>query len=96
MKFYDIFIFAIVSAVVLVIAVDAYAGSPLLRTEDDVRAHHNMMRYEKYQTFMNGSGKGITGAPLGGYYEPLGSPAPAGTYNYGYTYDKPCVYGVCN
>lgn len=67
------------------------AGS-LLETTKQARERHSADRYAQQQSYLRGSGGFIT-APLGGYWEPLGSPAPYGTLNPGMVHSKG-MYGV--
>ena len=80
--------FVIVAALTAVAAMPSYAqdygdpnsgGSPnSLETTSDSMASHSA---ENYQTYEQNGGN----APLGGYSEPLGDPAPAGAVTPGYS-----------
>jgi hypothetical protein len=63
--------------VLLMFATAAHAGSGMLETTDEARQRHNAERYQQYKE--NGYQ-----APLGGYRERLGDPAPYGTERPGY------------
>jgi len=64
-----------------------------LETTEEARQRHSA---ENYQTYKNNGDQ----APLGGYQERLGDPAPRGTERPGYTtpkgYDSPPPYGDDN
>lgn len=55
----------------------------LLETEKQARERHSAERFRYNQRLGNPAG-----APLGGYYEQLGRPAPVGTLNPGYRFNK--------
>ncbi len=63
-------------------AQSTYTGPSWLETTDEARQRHEANRYDQYQTRQD---QGRDWPPLGGYNEPLGDPAPAGTRRPGYT-----------
>lgn len=65
----------------------SHAAGNLLETTKQARERHSAERYEYQQRYINRTG-GYSTAPLGGYAEPLGSPAPYGTANPGYVMPK--------
>lgn len=74
--------------IVALFASQAYAqSSPLLETTENARMRHNAERYETYK-------QNNYQAPLGGYSERLGDPAPHGTDRPGYASPQP--YGGGN
>lgn len=75
-----------VAAVMLLWSTDVSA-TQLLRVEtvDQSRQRHSAQRWQEYEQ------RGYQ-APLGGYREPLGDPAPRGTERPGYT--TPQGYGA--
>lgn len=58
----------------------------LLETTEQARQRHSAERWNQYQQHGNR-------APLGGYRERLGDPAPYGTERPGYTSPQPRGYG---
>lgn len=66
-----IVLFALLSA-------GAYAAPGMLETQEEARQRQNAERYEAYKE------RGYQ-APLGGYQDKLGDPAPYGTERPGYT-----------
>lgn len=74
-----------VIALAIFVSYPAYAWNPL-ETTDEARQRHSAERYEQYRN--NGYQ-----APLGGYREKLGDPAPYGTERPGYTSPQDYGYG---
>lgn len=71
----------IFSIIILAITSAAYAA-PMFETIDESRQRHSAERYEQYE--QNGRM-----APLGGYNDKLGDPAPYGTERPGYVSPQP-------
>ena len=71
-------------ALAILVSLPAFAGNPY-ETVDQARQRHSVENYDTYK-------KNGNRAPLGGYKESLGDPAPYGTERPGYT--SPKGYGV--
>lgn len=74
--------------IALALPLTAAAQYRPLETKDEARQRHSAERYETYRSRGNS-------APLGGYPERLGDPAPRGTERPGYTttpYSAPPAY----
>lgn len=71
----------------LLASAGALAAQGLLETTEEARQRQNAERYETYR--QRGSQ-----APLGGYQDKLGSPAPYGTQRPGYTSPYSNPYGA--
>jgi hypothetical protein len=72
------------AAVILLWSADVSAQYRALETTDEARQRHSAQRWLEYEQ------RGYQ-APLGGYGNPLGDPAPRGTERPGYT--TPQGYG---
>lgn len=75
-------------ALAAAVSLPAYAWNPL-ETTDEARQRHSAERYDTYRN--NGYQ-----APLGGYQEKLGDPAPYGTDRPGYSSPYSSPYGNQN
>lgn len=74
------------SIIISAITSAAYAA-PMFETIDESRQRHSAERYEQYE-------QNNSSAPLGGYSDKLGDPAPAGTERPGYVTPQPYGSGV--